>query len=458
MISRKAEQYLKRWFNKPRRKPLVLRGARQVGKSTLVRQFSKNEGLKLFEVNLERNLRLDGVFRTLEVDTILREIEGVVGQGIRAEGCLLFLDEIQATPHAIAALRYFYEEMPELAVVAAGSLLEFTLSDHSFSMPVGRVEYYHMGPLTFLEYLGAVEPKLVPWVEGFDFSEPIPESAHAKLLQKQREYLFVGGLPEAVAQFVETKSLTDVADVHRSISESYQDDFSKYARQEALVRLQRIFGYIPRNVGRKVKYVNFSPEERSKDVKSGIELLSKAQVCHRVWSSHCSGVPLSAEVDENKYKLIFMDVGLANHICRNRWSDIAEASAQKLVNEGPLAEQFIGQHLAFLEDGSPHLTYWMREGKVSNAEVDYVISLGPRILPIEVKSGASGSLKSIHQFVLNKKCKQAIRFDLNPPTKQAIEVKVKGSVGVKSVEFELISLPLYMVEWLPSALEHFNGI
>ncbi len=426
-----------------------------MGKSTLVRQFSENQGLTLFEVNLERNLRLDKVFRTLEVSIILREIEGVVGQGIRSEGCLLFLDEIQATPHAIAALRYFYEEMPELAVVAAGSLLEFTLSDHSFSMPVGRVEYYHMGPLTFLEFLRAIEPKLVPWVEGFDFSRPIPESAHVRLLRKQREYLFVGGLPESVAQYLETNSLTDVADVHRSISESYQDDFSKYARQEALVRLQRIFGYIPRNVGRKVKYVNFSPEERSKVVKNGIELLSKAQVCHRVWSSHCSGVPLFAEIDENKFKLIFMDVGLANHICRNRWSDIEEASARKLVNEGPLAEQFIGQHLAYLEDGPPHLTYWMREGKSNNAEVDYVISLGPRILPIEVKSGASGSLKSIHQFVLNKNCKHAIRFDLNPPAKQAIEVKVMRGARVKSVEFNLISLPLYMVEWLPKALSGF---
>lgn len=455
MISRKAEQYLKRWFHKARRKPLVLRGARQVGKSTLVRQFSENQGLTLFEVNLERNLRLDKVFRTLEVSTILREIEGVVGQGIRAEGGLLFLDEVQATPHAIAALRYFYEEMPELAVVAAGSLLEFTLSDHFFSMPVGRVEYYHMGPLTFLEFLGAIEPKLVPWVEGFDFSQPIPESAHFRLLRKQREYLFVGGLPEAVAQYVETNSLTEVADIHRSISESYQDDFSKYARQEALVRLQRIFGYIPRNVGRKVKYVNFSPEERSKVVKNGIELLSKAQVCHRVWSSHCSGVPLFAEIDENRYKLIFMDVGLANHICRNRWSDIEDASAQKLVNEGPLSEQFIGQHLAYLEVGPPHLTYWMREGKSNNAEVDYVISLGPRILPIEVKSGASGSLKSIHQFVLNKNCKHPIRFDLNPPAKQAIEVKVMSGAGVKSVGFKLISLPLYMVEWLPRALSEF---
>ena len=452
MIFRKAEYYLERWIKKPRRKPLVLRGARQVGKSTLVRQFAKRAGLKLFEVNLERHLRLDDVFRSLDIDLILRELEGVVGRGIRSEGSLLFLDEIQATPYAIAALRYFYEDLPELAVVAAGSLLEFTLADHSFSMPVGRVEYYHVGPLTFLEYLEAVEPDLVPWVEEFDFSQPIPESAHARLLEKQREFLFVGGLPEAVAQFVDTNSLSDVGEVHRSISESYQDDFSKYARKEDWLRLQRIFGYIPRNVGRKVKYVNFSPEERSKDVKSGIELLSKAQVCHRVWSSHCSGVPLSAEVDENKYKLIFMDVGLANHICRNRWSDIAEASEQRLVNEGPLAEQFIGQHLAYLEEGAPHLTYWMREGRASNAEVDYVISLGPKILPVEVKSGASGSLKSIHQFILNKKSKQAIRFDMNPPNKQNIEVKVKSASGTKSVAFELISLPLYMVELLAREL------
>ena len=448
MIPRKAEFYLRRWHAKERRKPLILRGARQVGKSTLVRQFAASEGLKLFEVNLERNLRLDDVFRSLDMNAIVHELEGVVGQGIRGDRSLLFLDEVQATPHAIAALRYFYEDMADLALVAAGSLLEFTLADHSFSMPVGRVEYLHLGPLSFLEYLGAVEPTLVPWIEGFDFSEPIPDSAHARLLERQREYLFVGGLPEAVAQFVETKSLSDVGVVHRSISESYQDDFSKYARRSDLMRLQRLFEYIPRTIGRKVKYSNFSPEDRSKDVKSGIELLSKAQVCHRVWSSHCSGVPLSADVDEHKYKLIFMDVGLANHVCRNRWSDISQASSQSLVNEGPLAEQFIGQHLAYLEDGAPRLVYWMREGRSSNAEVDYAISLGPTILPVEVKAGASGSLKSIHQFVLEKKVKQAIRFDLNQPSRQNILAKAKSSSGVSAIEFELISLPLYMVELL----------
>ncbi len=448
MIARKAELRLKRWFKKKRRKPLVLRGARQVGKSTLVRQFAASEGLRLLEVNLERNLRLDDVFRSLDVSAIIKELEGVVGQAIRAEGTLLFLDEVQATPNAIPALRYFYEDLPELAVVAAGSLLEFVLSEHSFSMPVGRVEYYHLGPLTFLEYLKAAEPDLVSWVEGFAFGESFPDSAHARLLQKQREFLFVGGLPEAVAQYVETRSLTDVSDIHGSISESYQDDFSKYARKNELLRLQRIFEYIPRSIGQKVKYTNFSPEERSKDVKNGIDLLSKAQVCHRVWSSHCSGVPLSAELDENKYKLIFMDVGLASHIFRNRWSDIVEANEQRLVNEGPLAEQFIGQHLAYLEDGPPHLTYWMREGRASNAEIDYAISLGPRILPVEVKSGASGTLKSIHQFVLNKESKQAIRFDLNPPARQKIKARVKSGAGVKTVEFELISLPLYMVELL----------
>lgn len=448
MIFRQSEVFLKNWYGESHRKPLILRGARQVGKSTLVRQFASNQGLILNEINLEKHPSLDGVFKSLDVKRILREIEGLQGRNIQGHNTLLFLDEVQATPHALAALRYFHEERPDLPVIAAGSLLEFTLAKHSFSMPVGRVEYHHIGPVRFSEFIACIDPDLNPWREAAARLEPIPETAHRRLLAKLRDYFFIGGMPEAVQLFLESGSLSRVQEVQRSIAETYQDDFSKYAQHHELARLQRVFTQIPRNIGRKIKYVNLSREERAREIKACIDLLNRAQVCHKVMASHCSGVPLSAESDENAYKLIFMDVGMVNYLCGGRWSDISGAAEQALVNEGPLAEQFIGQHLAYRVTGRPELHYWIREGRSNNAEVDYVVPRGQQILPVEVKAGASGSLKSLHQFVLEKKVRQAVRFDLNPASKLTVSGQARAGQGSEEISFELWSLPLYAVESL----------
>ena len=431
----------------------MLRGARQVGKSTLVRQFAEHQGLNLIEINLEKHRSLDAVFKTLDLKKIVLELEGLLGRPVLGERPLLFLDEIQAAPNALAALRYFYEEMPTLPVIAAGSLLEFTLAKHSFSMPVGRVEYHHLPPVRFSEFLDTLEPDLNLWRESAARLTPIPETAHQRLLSRLREYLFVGGMPEAVLEFSESGSLSDVQDVQRSIVETYQDDFAKYAQQGDLIRLQRVFNQIPRNIGRKIKYVNLSREERGREIKACVELLSRAQVCQKVEASHCSGVPLSAETSEMVYKLIFMDVGIVNYLCGARWNDLSEATGQALVNEGPLAEQFIGQHLAYMNKTKPELHYWLREGRANNAEVDYVIAQGSSIVPIEVKAGAGGSLKSLPQFVLEKRSPLAIRFDLNPPSKTKIQAKARRGNSIEPVQFDLISLPLYAVESLPLLTE-----
>ncbi len=448
MIKRKSEEVLKQWYTKKRRKPLVLRGARQVGKSTLVRQFAEHQGLNLNEINLEKHRSLDAVFKTLDLKKIVLELEGLLGCPVLGENRLLFLDEIQATPNALAALRYFYEEMPAVPIIAAGSLLEFTLAKHSFSMPVGRVEYHHLPPVRFSEFVDTLEPELTRWLESAARLAPIPDTAHQRLLSRLREYLFVGGMPEAVLEFSESGSLSEVQEVHRSVVETYQDDFAKYAQQGDWVRLQRVFNQIPRNIGRKIKYVNLSREERAREIKACVELLSRAQVCQKVEASHCSGLPLSAESSETVYKLIFMDVGIVNYLCGARWNDLSEATGQALVNEGPLAEQFIGQHLAYMGKTRPELHYWLREGRANNAEVDYVIAQGSSIVPIEVKAGVGGSLKSLQQFMLEKGSSQAIRFDLNPPSKTRVHAKARRGDFVEPVQFDLISLPLYAVEFL----------
>ena len=455
MLQRAAEKYLNSWYQKSHRKPLVLRGARQVGKSTLVREFAQNNGLVLNEINLEQHLYLDTIFKSLDMDVIIRELDALLGRNIKAPVAVLFLDEIQATPHAIQALRYFYENMPDLPVISAGSLLEFALADLHFSMPVGRIEYYHLGPMTFREFLTAVEPGLAPYLSEFHINQTIPLTAHQKLIKRQREYLFVGGMPEAVRAFVEENALMEVTAVHRSIAETYQDDFSKYAKHKDLALMQKVFRQIPRIIGQKVKYSNISKEDKSREVKAIIDLLVKARVCHQAFHSHCSGVPLMADINENVYKLLFMDVGMAAYLTGLDWIALQALDGQALVNEGKLAEQFIGQHLLNPFE-SPRLIYWLREVKSANAEVDYVMASGNQVIPIEVKAGKSGTLKSLQQFALNKNAGLCVRFDLNPPDIQESTHATIIDGSSVPVSYTLLSLPLYLVEELPRILDEMR--
>ena len=449
ILKRYNAEQLTEWIARSRRKPLILRGARQVGKSTLVEAFASDAGLRLITVNCEKNRQLDSVFRSLDLVRILPELESVADQGPIHEGALLFLDEIQATPHALQALRYFFEERPDLPVIAAGSLLEFALSNHSFSMPVGRVQYLHMGPMTFREFAEALEPDLVGQLDRLGFDMALPETAHRRLCALHRRYLCVGGMPEAAAAFKETGSPTEVADVHREIVDTYVDDFAKYAQNQNLALLQRVFASVPRMLGRKIKYVNLAPDERAARVRTMIDLLAKAQVVLPVFHSHCSGIPLGADIDDAVFKLAFLDVGLANHLCGLDWPGISNADDARLVNEGGMAEQFAAQQLARLGAGKPSLTYWQRAGRQGNAEVDFVLAIGPRIFPIEVKAGRSGTLKSLDQFVLRKRVERAIRLDLNPPSRQAVTHQARTEAGTEPVSYELLSLPLYAIGELP---------
>ncbi len=453
MLNRLYERELTAWLQGRRRKPLVLRGARQVGKSTLVENFARAAGLRLVSINCEKNRQLDRVFQSLDLPRILQELESVAAQGAIDAQALLFLDEIQATPNALQALRYFYEERADLPVMAAGSLLEFALSKHSFSMPVGRVQYLHMGPMTFREFVEACEPDLLAPLDRIGFDTPLPETAHQRLCALQRHFLYVGGMPEAVAAFKETGSFTEVAAVQREILDTYIDDFAKYAQEHELALLQRVFASIPRMLGQKIKYVNLASGERAARVRSMIHLLAKAQVVLPVFHSHCSGVPLGADIDDTVFKLAFLDVGLANRLCGLAWRDISEADDTRLVNEGGIAEQYVAQQLAWCGKGKPDLTYWHREGRQGNAEVDFVLAFGPVIYPVEVKAGKSGTLKSLDQFVLHKGLHQAIRLDLNPPSRQTVSHAVRTRTGTDSVTYTLFSLPLYAVNELPRLID-----
>lgn len=442
-----------------------------MGKSTLVKLFSEalstekisanayqrkkvsgENKYALALVNLERHLELSSTFMLKDPYEILNILEVLPEIQNISNDTLLFFDEIQAVPEAIPALRYFYEDMPGLPVLAAGSLLEFVLSEHRFSMPVGRIEYLHMGPMTFTEFLeGIGEDKLAAFIRTFEWLDSINPVIHNRLMDLLRTYFFVGGMPEAVQVYAESKRLKNVTEVHHSIIETYREDFPKYIGSRNLGRIQNVFNFAARNVGKKVKYSQFSSQDKSATIKADIDLLCMAGVVSKVIHSHANGLPLQAEMEEKIYKLIFLDIGLMNAICGLQWDVISQMNETNLVNEGVIAEQFIGQHLQDLLSDSPNrqLNYWLRQGRSSNAEVDYVVAINGQIIPIEVKSGATGRLKSLHQFVGEKGVPVAVRFDAGQPSEQTVNTMIKQAEQSVEIEYKLVSLPLYLVERLP---------
>jgi predicted AAA+ superfamily ATPase len=234
--------------------------------------------------------------------------------------------------------------------------------------------------------------------------------------------------------------------------ETYRDDFPKYAGSRNLNRILNVFNFAARNVGVKIKYSNISSQDQSVTIKRDIELLAMARVIGKVVHSNCSGMPLQADIKERVYKLLFLDIGLMNAICGLDWRNLSLMDEKKVINQGAIAEQFVGQHLQAILADKPNreLNYWLREGKSSNAELDFVIGLGGNIIPIEVKSGAAGALKSLHQFMGTKQARLAVRFDSNPPSMQQIDAVIKVNKKTKDVKYRLLSLPLYLVERLDS--------
>ncbi len=448
LLTRREIRDLRSWAAQPERKPLIIRGARQVGKSTLVRQLADEAQFALVELNFERNPELREAFASKEPAGILTTLQLLTGRSVVAGKTLLFLDEIQAAPEALAALRYFYEEMPQLHVVAAGSLLEFTLADAQFSMPVGRVEYMYLGPLQFEDFLDAMqEPALVSWLQRVSLADlsstPLVRAVHDRYMELLRQYWVVGGLPEAVASFAADRSFATVGRVHQSIAATYRDDFGKYSHGALKNRVQIVFDKLPSLVGRKFKYSRVSHEHRSAELAAALQQLCMARVAYKVHHTSANGSPLGAEADERNFKALYMDVGLMCSALHLSLLDLRREDLS-LVNDGAMAEQFIGQHLLYgcpwYE--TPNLYYWMREAKSSAAEVDYVIAQGQQIVPVEIKAGKTGTLKSLHRFLLEKQRSFGLRFNGDIPS------LMRGSTQAADktrLEFELLSLPLYMV-------------
>jgi predicted AAA+ superfamily ATPase len=416
-----------------------------VGKSFLARAFADRYFGNLVEINFEKTPEAEDLFADRTPERIIPRLELQVGAEIRPGKTLLFLDEIQAAPQVFACLRFFHELLPSLHVMAAGSLLEFVLEDHEFSMPVGRIEYLHLGPMTYEEYLVASgKAHLAEFLQQYPLSEDVPAPIHGQLLSLLREFLVIGGMPEAVQAFIDTRSFLECDKAKQSVLSTYVDDFSKYGRRVNARRLQRVFQRLPHVVGSKFKHSHVDREEQSRAIGKALHLLCLARVAHKVYHSSCNGVPLGAEVDEKNYKVLFLDVGLLCRACGLSLLEFESVDDVILVNSGAVCEQFVGQHLLysrpFFEE--PELYYWSREKRQSAAEVDYVQSIGAQLIPIEVKAGKSGRLKSLHLFLKEKKRTFGLRFSTDLPSLLEAQTAVPGT---KPVQYRLLSLPLYMV-------------
>lgn len=453
-MKRKAIDDLLGWLSDPERKPMVVRGARQVGKTWLIRELARISNRVLLEINFERHPNLKSLFDSNNPHQILQNLEIFFEQPITPSKSLLFLDEIQAQPEVLAKLRWFAEDLPELPVTAAGSLLEFVLGEHEFSMPVGRINYYHLEPLSFTEFLLAQEKHaLINFLASYQLNQAFPEAVHQKLKNDFAEYLFVGGLPAACASWVRHQSISKVNQIHHDLLATYRDDFAKYSRRLPIARLDEILNAVPLQLGCKFVYRRVNAEVQTEGLKKALQLLTRARLCHKVHASSANGVPLGAEVNEKFFKVISLDVGLVSAALGLNLADLKNLQSFELINQGGIAEQVAGQLLRTIEPfySEPRLFYWLREKSGSEAEIDYLLQHHNQIIPIEIKSGEKGRLKSLHLFMAEKGFKAAVRINMNLPEFKAISVKTQTG---EQADYWLLSLPLYMTEEVHRLLEN----
>lgn len=418
---RLIDKYLLEWASRDTHKPLLLRGARQVGKSTAVQELAKR--FETFvEINFEKQPRYKLLFKDdLNVKRIVPQIAAMYGTSIQAGKTLLFLDEIQECPQAIMALRFFKEDMPELHVIAAGSLLEFALKELP-TFGVGRIHSMFMYPMTFDEFLEANGQQLL--IEARNQSSidnPLPELLHDKLVELLRTYMLVGGMPEAVKTWVEHHDYVRCQEIQDDIVVTYEDDFPKYKKNADPVLLRQTLRSAAVQATKKFIYSKVGSDYKTAEIKKAVELLVLAGILHPVTHTNANGLPLGGEEDKSYQKMLLLDTGLLLRLLNMSLGDISElttqiltASATDLANKGPMAELVTG--LEMLHHMSPNirhdLFYWIRHAKNSQAEVDYISNYLQIVVPIEVKADKQGGMKSLWAFMRDKKLHFAIRCSM----------------------------------------------
>ena len=441
---------LQKWNAAQERKPLLVRGARQVGKSWAIEQFGKRHFRETVTLNFDLHPKYSSCFHSLDPKSVIPSIELLTGSRI-SSNTLLFLDEIQECPNAIRSLRYFREQRPDIPVIGAGSLLEFALNAESFRMPVGRVSFLTIYPLSFQEFLtGAGKKQLVEYLNTLsglnrknlhEGPELIPKPVHEELLASLRTYMLLGGMPDVLNTFFSDPTHpTDAFRIQDELLQTFRRDFGKYASRANHPYMEKVFMTAPALTGKRIKYVQIDPDARSRELKKAINLLSSAGLVRKIHRTDASGLPLEATASQDKFKLLFLDVGLSGNLCGLSDQFVLEKELVA-INSGSVAEQYAGQELLLLQepwkDGILH--YWDRESKSSSAEVDYVIQAGSSIIPIEIKSGTSGRLRSLFRFMEEKKPPLGLRLYTGP-------LHFDGTI---------LSLPLYLTGELHRILKEF---
>jgi len=455
-MRRDRTSFLIEWLNSTKRKPLVIRGARQVGKTWLIRDLASSQDRQLIELNFEKRPILETLFSSNEPTEILTYISASSGQKIEPSKAILFLDEIQVAPRLLEKLRWFAEDMPELPVLAAGSLLDFALAKHEFSMPVGRIGYIYLEPLSFEEFLDALgQNELRTYLHNYDINLKIPEAIHIQLMKFIKEYLVVGGMPAAVSAWVSQKDLQVVNQIHFDLLTTYRDDFAKYSGRLSTERLEEIMNSVPRQLGNKFVYRNANSDVTTHSLKQALDLLCKARVCHYILSTAANGLPLYAEADEKYLKIIMLDCGLCNASLGLSLHQIVGLSELSMINNGGMAEQLVGQLLRTIFPAymAPSLYYWLRKKTAAMAEIDYIIQHENYLVPLEIKAGSTGTLKSLQQFMLEKKKTIAVRINSDFPS--VCTVNIKDSKGI-NVKYKLLSIPFYLIGQLHRLIKQAN--
>lgn len=413
-LARKIDRDLLEWSKESQRKPLLLRGARQVGKSTSVRELAKNFEYFL-EINFEEQKRVHSLFDgDLSPHELCDNLSVMYNIPFVAGKTLLFFDEIQACIPAISSLRFFYEKLPDLHVIAAGSLLEFALSELP-SFGVGRVRTLFIYPFSFDEYLHACGEKLLLKAKQNVSPEyPLQEAVHRKLLNYFKHFLVLGGMPELISHYVQGENLQSCQRVLDDLIISLKADFTKYKKRVPILRLSEVFDSVVRQTGGKFVYSKAATEANHKQIKEAIELLIMAGLIIPATHSSSNGIPLGAECDHKKRKMLIFDTGIFQRLLGLDITEILFENNFEMINKGCIAELYVG--LELLKSSSCYqqqsLYYWQREALNSNAKVDYVIQEQQEIIPIEVKSGKKGSMQSLYLFLKEKKRPYGIRFSL----------------------------------------------
>jgi len=433
-MKRALYQELLKWKSSKRRKPLLLQGARQVGKTWLINNFGKGEYDNYVYLNFEQIPDLRTLFTgSLSPNQIIENISLFLGRKIVADNTLICFDEIQSAPEAITSLKYFYEQAQEFHLIAAGSLLGVRVGKKN-SFPVGKVNFMTLYPLSFEEYLDAIgESLLIKELKQIVIIEPLPELLHEKLLGHLRMYLFLGGMPEVLQDYIDNKDIESVREIQNEILEAYLRDFSKYAEPKQAIKTSELWKSVPYQLARenkKFKYSDVQKKARASTFELTIEWLRNAGLIHLVNNIRSPKLPLSGYADFSKFKIYMMDTGLLGAMLNVASYIVIKPNELFKQYNGAFIENFVNNELINL--GFKNLFYWTSR---SDAEVDFIIQYMHDIFPVEVKSGMNRNTKSLRSYA--EKHHPKFIFRLSPrnfiQSEDFINVPLYGVCALKSI-------------------------